>query len=232
MRVEKNQLSPAFNQGLRQIVYEKLREAIVSGTIRPGSKLSEIELAEQMAVSRTPVREAIRQLAQTGLVTLTPRRGAFVTLPSIKDAADLYELRTELEILAVENLCAQPPKEELTKFRKIFEKMTDATPAESYVREDRAFHLMIYQACTNRFLTLMLNNISDLINLCRPFSVERSPITQFTWGHLAIIEAVLSGDRPKAREETRAHITTSKDSLLEFLKNHRAELSREYHYGE
>jgi DNA-binding GntR family transcriptional regulator len=91
---------------------------------------------------------------------------------------------------------------------------------------------MIYQSCTNHFLTLMLNNISDLINLCRPFSVERSPITHFTWGHLAIIDAVLSGDRPKAREETRAHITTSKDSLLEFLKNHRAEISREYHYGE
>ena len=116
--MEKNSLSPAFNQGLRQIVFEKLREAIVDGSIRPGSKLSEIELAEQMAVSRTPVREAIRQLAQTGLVTLTPRRGAFVTLPSMKDAADLYELRTELEILAVENLCAQPPEEELLKFKE------------------------------------------------------------------------------------------------------------------
>lgn len=230
--MEKNPLSPAFNQGLRQIVFEKLREAIVNGAIRPGSKLSEIELAEQMAVSRTPVREAIRQLAQTGLVTLTPRRGAFVTLPSIKDAADLYELRTELEILAVDNLCAQPPKDELLKFSGIFKEMTDATPVESYVKEDRAFHLMIYEACTNRFLTLMLNNISDLINLCRPFSVERSPITQFTWGHMAIIDAILSGDRKKAKDETRAHIVTSKNSLLDFLKNHRDEITREYHYGE
>ena len=60
----KKSLSPAANQGLRQIVYEKLREAIVDGALPPGSKLSEIDLAEQMAVSRTPVREAIRQLAR------------------------------------------------------------------------------------------------------------------------------------------------------------------------
>lgn len=232
MCVEKNPLSPALNQGLRQIVYEKLKEAIVRGTIKPGSKLSEIELAEQMAVSRTPVREAIRQLAQTGLVTLTPRRGAFVTLPNMKDAADLYELRTALEILAVENLCANPPTEDLQYFRNLFAKMTDHTAADNYVKEDRAFHLMIYQSCTNRFLTFMLNNISDLINLCRPFSVERAPITHFTWGHLAIIDAILAGEVKQAKEETRKHINTSKESLLEYLKNHRSELSDENEYDE
>lgn len=93
--MDQNTLTPATNQGLRQIVYEKLKDAIVNGVLKPGSKLSEIELAEQLAVSRTPVREAIRQLSQTGLITLTPRRGAFVTLPSLKDASDLYELRQD-----------------------------------------------------------------------------------------------------------------------------------------
>lgn len=213
-----NTLSPAMNQGLRQIVYEKLKEAIVDGTIKPGAKLSEIELAERMAVSRTPVREAIRQLAQTGLVTLTPRRGAYVTLPSLKDASDLYELRTELEILAVANICMNPPSAELKRFRGVFSVMTDGTSAEEYVREDKAFHSMIYASVTNRFLALMLHNISDLIHLCRPFSVENSPITNFTWGHLAIIDAILSNDVERAKKETRKHIDTSKESLLDFLK--------------
>ena len=217
--MESNSLSPAMNQGLRQIVYEKLKEAIVDGTIKPGAKLSEIELAERMAVSRTPVREAIRQLAQTGLVTLTPRRGAFVTLPSLKDASDLYELRTELEILAVVNMCMNPPSAELKRFREVFAVMTDRTSAEEYVREDKAFHAMIYHSVTNRFLALMLHNISDLIHLCRPFSVENSPITNFSWGHLAIIDAILTRDIDKAKEETRKHIATSKESLLNFLKN-------------
>ena len=92
-----NPLHPAKNMDLRQIVYEKIKQAIVSGIIKPGEKLSEVELAEKMAVSRTPVREAIRQLAKTSLVTLTPRKGAYVSLPSISDAGALYELREELE---------------------------------------------------------------------------------------------------------------------------------------
>ena len=217
--MEKKSLSPAANQGLRQIVYEKLREAIADGVLSPGAKLSEIELAEQMAVSRTPVREAIRQLAQTGLVTLSPRKGAFVTLPSIKDASDLYELRTVLETLAVENISVDPPVEELKRFRSIFASMTDSTSPAEYVKEDRKFHAALYQSGTNRFLTLMLKNISDLINLCRSFSVERSPITAFTAGHLAIIDALLSGDGEKAAEETGKHIAVSKDALLSYLNN-------------
>ena len=217
--MEKKPLSPAANEGLRQIVYGKLREAIVDGVLSAGSKLSEIELAEQMAVSRTPVREAIRQLAQTGLVTLSPRKGAFVTLPSVKDASDLYELRMALEMLAVANLSVDPPVEELMEFRSIFASMTDRTPVSEYVKEDRKFHSTLYQSGTNRFLALMLNNISDLINLCRPFSVERSPITAFTAGHLAIIDALVAGDADRAMEETKKHITVSKNGLLFYLKS-------------
>ena len=97
--------------------------------------------------------------------------------------------------------------------------MTNNTSAEKYVNEDKAFHAMIYQAVTNRFLAMMLHNISDLIHLCRPFSVENSPITVFTWGHLAIIDAILEGDLEKAKEETRKHIVVSKEGLLSFLKN-------------
>lgn len=217
--MDRKSLSPAANQGLRQIVYEKLREAIAEGVLPPGSKLSEIELAEQMAVSRTPVREAIRQLAQTGLVTLSPRKGAFVTLPTLKDASDLYELRIALETLAVKNLSLDPPVEELRRFRSVFASMTDATPAAEYVEEDRKFHAALCQSGTNRFLTLMLKNISDLINLCRSFSVERSPITAFTSGHLAIIDALLAGDGEGAAEETEKHIILSKEALLAYLNN-------------
>ena len=101
-----NPLHPAKNMDLRQIVYEKIKAAIVGGIIKPGEKLSEVELAEKMDVSRTPVREAIRQLAKTSLVTLAPRKGAYVSLPSISDASALYELREELEKCRIANLYA------------------------------------------------------------------------------------------------------------------------------
>ena len=97
--------------------------------------------------------------------------------------------------------------------------MTDKTPPSDYVIEDRKFHSILYESGTNRFLALMLNNISDLINLCRSFSVERSPITAFTAGHLAIIDALIDGDAEKAKEETKKHITVSKEGLLAYLQN-------------
>jgi DNA-binding GntR family transcriptional regulator len=223
-----NPLTPASNQGLRQIVYEKLKDAIVSGVIKPGSKLSEIDLAEQLAVSRTPVREAIRQLAQTGLVTLTPRRGAYVTLPTEKDASDLYELRMALEILAVADAGKHIPKEELLRFREIFQAMTDHTSHEQYVTEDRAFHQLIYTHCSNHFLSRTLVNISDLINLCRPYSIERDPITNFAGGHVAIIEALLEGKEDRAMDEMRRHITVSKEGLLGYLRNRHREGSKTF----
>ncbi|MEA4878303.1 GntR family transcriptional regulator [Aminobacterium sp. MB27-C1] len=222
-------LTPATNQGLRQIVYERLKDAIVSGIFKPGSKLSEIELAEQLAVSRTPVREAIRQLSQTGLITLTPRRGAFVTLPSLKDAADLYELRQALEVIAIENVCENPPIKELQLFREVFSEMSSKTPHEEYLSEDRRFHCFLYECSGNKYLHRTLNNIVDLINLCRPYSMQSEPtaLSVFLKGHLSIIDAVLAGDCDKAKAEMSEHIEDTKKSLLTFLKLHPEDYTNE-----
>jgi len=219
--MKNNPLSPARNPDLRQIVYEKLKEAIVEGIIRPGSKLSEIELADKLAVSRTPVREAIRQLAQTGLVTLTPRRGAYVTLPTQKDAEDLYELRRDLEKMAVRNICKNPPEHKLKHFRQIFENMNDSTEHSEYLKEDQDFHLFLYKECGNKYLRKMLNNIIDMINLCRTYSVESDvKISSFAKGHVEVIDTLLAGDCEKAEAFMDDHIALTKQSLLKFLEEH------------
>lgn len=85
---------------LREIVFEALREAIINGTLEPGERLMEIQLAEEMGVSRTPVREAIRKLELEGFVVMVPRKGAYVAGLSMKDIADVFEIRTALESLA------------------------------------------------------------------------------------------------------------------------------------
>lgn len=219
--MKNNPLSPAKNPDLRQIVYEKLKEAIVEGIIRPGSKLSEIELADKLAVSRTPVREAIRQLAQTGLVTLTPRRGAYVTLPTTKDAEDLYELRKELEKLAVSYICTAPPVKELEYYKNVFGKMDSNTAHNEYLKEDQKFHAFLYQSCDNKFLSRMLFNIMDLINLCRTYSVEgKVNLSVFIQEHTRVIDAILKGDCDKAIKEMDDHIVDTKKSFLRFLEQH------------
>lgn len=216
-------LSPARNTDLRQIVYEKIKEAIVDGVIPPGQRLSEVELADQLAVSRTPVREAIRQLAQTGLVTLISRRGAYVTLPTIKDAIDLYELRSALELLAMEHVCHHLPREEMEDFLEAFTDITDDMPPSEFLARDRKFHGFISHASNNHYLQQTCENIDDHINLCRHYSVENLPVSVSAQEHVRIIMAMLDGNCDKAKEELRNHLSRAKDALVEYLKQHRHE---------
>ena len=85
---------------LREIVYEELKMQILTGKIIPGTRMMEVELADDMGVSRTPIREAIRQLEKEGLVTIEPRRGAYASQISVKDMVDILEVRQNLEGLA------------------------------------------------------------------------------------------------------------------------------------
>lgn len=216
-----NPLFPAKNVDLRQIVYEKIKEAIVEGIIKPGEKLSEVELANKMAVSRTPVREAIRQLAKTGLVSLTPRKGAFVTVPTLEDASALYELRANLEMFAVTLIAQSPPKKDLEKFRDIFFNMDNDTDPKEYLIQDRKFHNFLYEASGNRFLKGVLLDILDMINLYRPYSLaERNYLKALSEGHIAIIDAILVKDGVKAREEMKEHINLTRSGVEEYLQNH------------
>ena len=85
---------------LRELVCENIRQAIIDGTFSPGERLMEIQLADEMGVSRTPVREAIRKLELEGFVVMIPRRGTYVADISIKDITEIYEVRTCLDVLA------------------------------------------------------------------------------------------------------------------------------------
>jgi len=213
-------LSPARNVDLRQIVYEKIKEAIVDGIIPPGERLSEVELADRIAVSRTPVREAIRQLAQTGLITLVPRRGAFVTLPTAKDATDLYDLRTALELMAIEHACKNPPVAELEKFHEKFSHFSDEGDSSLFLVEDRRFHALLRDSTGNRFLNLTLDNVADLIHLCRHYSIEDIRLSATCQEHVEVIEALMAKDCPRAMAAMKQHLDNSKKALLNYINRH------------
>lgn len=210
-------LSPARPVDLRQIVYEKIKEAIVAGHLSPGYRLSENELAEKLAVSRTPVREAIRQLAQTGLISLVPRKGAFVAFPTVKDASDLYDLRIALEVMAVEHICMAPPVEELESFLEKFSHPYDEEDQELFLAEDRSFHAFLRDSAGNRFLNDTLDNVADLINLSRQFLIENVNLGTACREHTEIIRALLAQDRSRATASMRNHLDNSKQALLSYV---------------
>ena len=149
---------------LRDVVFNTLRQAILRGELKPGERLMEIQLANKLGVSRTPIREAIRKLELEGLVLMIPRKGAEVAEITEKNMRDVLEVRKALEELAVQLACEKITDEEIEEMKKAAEefrmilKNKDITEiAEADVR----FHDIIYMATDNQKLILLLNNLRE-----------------------------------------------------------------------
>lgn len=213
-------LAPANAPDLREIVYDRVKEAIITGVIPAGSRLSEIELSKQLDVSRTPVREAIRQLAETGLVTLSSRKGAYVLLPTAKDISDIYEVRIALECICVKGLCVDPPVDVLTASRREFEAVSNEWDARKFSQMDSGFHAMLTGSSANMYLKTMLARIGCLLLLCRHYAVGNIPKAVSSKEHIAIIDAILDRDAEGAQNCMRLHLQRTRDALVEYTTNH------------
>jgi DNA-binding GntR family transcriptional regulator len=212
--------APANTPNLREVVYDHIKEAIVTGLIPAGSRLSEIDLSRQFDVSRTPVREAIRQLAETGLVSLSSRRGAFVLLPTAKDASDIYEIREALEGISVSHLCASPPRNALLEARSLFEEVSNDWDADRFMKMDTEFHSTLSKMAGNNYLEFMLGKVGGIIQICRHYAIGSIPKADSSREHIAIIDAIISGDVNAARGKMREHIERTRDGLLEYILRH------------
>ena len=130
-------------QPLREVVCETLREAIVDGVLKPGERLMEIQLAEELGVSRTPVREAIRKLELEGFVVMIPRRGTYVADMSIKDINEVYEVRTALDVLAAGLAAERITEEELEQMERLLVQIgeyIEQGDMDKIVEVDSQFH--------------------------------------------------------------------------------------------
>ena len=151
---------------LRDIVFKTLREAIVTGELKPGERLMEIKLANEMGVSRTPVREAIRKLEQEGLVYLTARKGAEVEPINAKDLREVLEIRKALEGLACQKACQLATEEDLQILREMNQEMQKAIEENDYERIaklDADFHEHLCVMSENTQLIRMLGRLKEHI---------------------------------------------------------------------
>ena len=150
--MEKRKLGPIqldSYQPLREVVCETLRDAVRRGILQPGERLMEIQLAEDLGVSRTPVREAIRKLEMEGYVIMMPRRGTYVADLSIRDINEVFEIRTSLESLASGLAAERIDEDELEKLQRLLVEIgayIKSGDMESIVRTDTEFHDLLYQA--------------------------------------------------------------------------------------
>ena len=207
---------------LRDVVFNTLRQAILKGELKPGERLMEIQLANKLGVSRTPVREAIRKLELEGLVLMIPRKGAEVAEITRQDMEDVLEVRTALEELAVKDACDHITDAQLSELKKAsneFKKaLLEGKDLVTCADADMHFHDVILSATNNRRLIQMLNNLSEQMYRYRMeyLKDERTHKT-LSEEHDAIRRALKKHDKVKAGAAIRVHIDNQKRSILESL---------------
>ena len=207
---------------LRDVVFNTLRQAILKGKLKPGERLMEIQLANKLGVSRTPVREAIRKLELEGLVLMIPRKGAEVAEITRQDMEDVLEVRTALEELAVKDACDHITDAQLSELKKAsneFKKaLLEGKDLVTCADADMHFHDVILSATNNRRLIQMLNNLSEQMYRYRMeyLKDERTHKTLIE-EHDAIRRALKKHDKVKAGAAIRVHIDNQKRSILESL---------------
>lgn len=203
---------------LREIVYEQLKRQILTGRIAPGTRMMEVELAEEMGVSRTPVREATRKLEKDGLVVIEPRRGAYVSDISVKDMVDTLVVRESLEGLAAALASQRITREELDRLDAMTTEYSDAIAAgdmEKIIHEDEGFHRTIVEMSGNKTLNSLFEIIQELALRFRYLYYDDfTRYENMPTEHMNIVEAIRGGDPENARDVSDKHVKKLKDFVI------------------
>ena len=195
---------------LREVVFNTLREAILTGELEPGEHLMEVKLANKLGVSRTPIREAIRKLELEGLVHIIPNKGAFVEGVTLQDIKDIYEIRTLLEGLCARWAAERITQEQLEELEEIVFLSDFHYSKENWdqiLELDNRFHEMVYEACASKELTRVLRDYHHYLQRIRRITLEEKARAHASINeHRAIAEALKARDARTAEECARLHI--------------------------
>lgn len=203
-------LAPINNETTVSIIARRLREAIAKGIYPPGTRLIEQDLAEQLNVSRGPLREAIQRLVQEGIVTSNPNRGAFVKELDAQGIADLYVARFACESTAIRLLMASPDPEHVARLAEIVVKLKSALKKSDWLLAgeiDLAFHGELVAAASNPHLIRMFDTLKVETMLCLARMGPQYPeADQLADEHESLLEAIQSGDVESALSELWDHM--------------------------
>ncbi|WP_229722558.1 GntR family transcriptional regulator [Xylophilus rhododendri] len=212
-------MPPAPATGRKDAAYEQIRRLILDNVWPPGHQALEQEIALQLGVSRTPVREALIRLEQDGLLQIVPRHGIRVLPMSAQDMRELYEVLTALESLAAELLALQrPDRDTLAPLVQATDAMAQALEQDdldSWARADEDFHARLVTLCGNRMLAEAVFSHWDRAHRARMFTLRLRPKPlESTREHRALIDCLLAGDSAGAGAVNRAHRQRASRELL------------------
>ena len=204
---------------LSQRIQDLLRDQIINQEIKPGTRLVEEEIAKELGVSRTPVREALNALSQRGLVESRPRRGMYTIQFTKEYLSEIYEIRTVLEGLAAAQATSQMPEEALKNLDQLHQSAKEALTMgnlERCIELDTDLHDAMISYSPNSRLVALLESIHDQILIFRTWeSMNASHVKISLEEHRGIIEALISQDADLARIRMEEHVERVRLGLLE-----------------
>ena len=207
---------------LRDVVFNTLRQAILRGELKPGERLMEIQLANKLGVSRTPIREAIRKLELEGLVLMIPRKGAEVAEITEKSLRDVLEVRRALEELSVQLACEKITKEEIRELERVakeFQQVVKSSDITEIAEVDVRFHDIIYTATDNQKLIQLLNNLREQMYRYRVEYLKRDGVfPQLIAEQEAIIRHIENNEKEKATEVMCRHIDNQVEAVIDVIR--------------
>lgn len=216
-----------MNESRATRLRDEIEEDIATGRLKPGERLDEISLAHKYGVSRTPIREALQQLAAAGMIEIRPHRGAIVSAPDAKRLMEMFEVMAELE-----GMCArlaarrlQPDTEAaLTEALAACARAADQTDGDVYYYENERFHRTIYAASRNTFLADQATALSKRLSPFRRLQLRvRNRLRTSQSEHVAVAEAIIAGDGDLAAERLRAHVTVQGERFADLMASIQSE---------
>jgi DNA-binding GntR family transcriptional regulator len=200
-------------------VAEQLKAEILAGEREAGSRLRQVEIAQRLGVSTTPVREALAMLQREGLVQLEAQRGAVVFLPSVRDLREHYEIRAALEALAAAKAADRFERAWAAPLEAILDEMREGPPAARYIALNQRFHTMLYEHSGRAQLVAMIAALRDAssayLHIYR--AQDDFPVERLDAEHRAILAACLARDSHAAAAATREHLENTVEHVAERL---------------
>lgn len=208
---------------LRDIVFQTLRKAILTGELEPGARLMETQLGEKLGVSRTPIREAIRKLELEGLVIMVPRKGAQVAQFTEKDIEDVLEVRAALEALAARLACKKMDDRAFLRLQLViaeYEYAAKENDIEVMIEKDVEFHETIFNATENEKLIQLFNNLREQVHRYRIAYLKNTEDSEAVRvEHIELLEALRSQNEDLASDLASKHIETQCQSIMQFIRS-------------
>jgi DNA-binding GntR family transcriptional regulator len=213
-------LEPPTSGSLADRAYHAIRDMIVSLELRPGAVIDERRLMQQLGIGRTPIREALRTLAQEGLVEVYPRRGMFVTSVEIHDLASLAEVRSVLEGSAARLAAERATDEDRDAVAALLDELEqhEALGQRQLMALDERIHRQVYRAAHNAFLESSLERYYVLALRIWYLALDQArELEQAGRDHREILEAIRDGDADRAEGAMRRHVVEFEETMRRVL---------------